>query len=155
MPQSNLARQSDAARKTSYDLERFEQQAPVITRLPKKEHIIHPMKILFAATAIVAMISVMLYGRVQIAELGQQINSTSTRLAELNSEKVRMETELESLMSLKSVEEVSVGEYGMVKPDASQVTYLQVQQNRVETIEAEETLLDKIVGFFEKIGLSF
>lgn len=155
MPQSNLAYQSSAAKKTSYDLERFEQQAPAITRLPKKEHIIHPMKILFAAAALVAMISVMLYGRVQIAELGQEINMASAKLEELNSEKVRMETALESMMSLKSIEEISVSEYGMVKPDTSQVTYLQVQQNRVETAEAEETLLDKIVGFFEKIGLSF
>ena len=43
----------------------------------------------------------------------------------------------------------------MVKPDASQVTYLQVQHNRVETAVSEETALEKIVGFLEKIGFSF
>ena len=147
--------QSSAVRKTQYDLERFEQHAPVITRVPRKERVIHPAKIMFAAALIIGMISVMLYGRVQITEIGQAINTAQTTLAELQSEGVRMETELESMMSLKSVEEISVGEYGMVKPDASQVTYLQVQHNRVETTVAEDTALEKIVGLLEKIGFSF
>ncbi|MBQ4050853.1 MAG: hypothetical protein IJD13_04430 [Oscillospiraceae bacterium] len=147
--------QSSAVRKTQYDLERFEQHAPVITRVPKKERVIHPAKIMFTAALIIGMISVMLYGRVQITEMGQAINAAQTTLAELQSEGVRMETELESMMSLKSVEEISVGEYGMVKPDASQVTYLQVQHNRVEAVVTEDTPLEKIVGLLEKIGFSF
>lgn len=147
--------QSSAVRKTQYDLERFEQHAPVITRVPKKERIIHPAKIMFTAALIIGMISVMLYGRVQITELGQEINAAQTELAELESERVRMETELESMMSLKTIEEISVSEYGMVKPDASQVTYLQVQHNRVETSDTEDTVLEKIVGFLEKIGINF
>ena len=146
---------SSAVRKTQYDLERFEQHAPVITRVPKKERVIHPAKIMFTAALIIGMISVMLYGRVQITEMGQAINAAQTTLAELQSEGVRMETELESMMSLKSVEEISVGEYGMVKPDASQVTYLQVQHNRVEAVVTEDTPLEKIVGLLEKIGFSF
>ncbi|MDD6032209.1 MAG: hypothetical protein PUC47_01810 [Oscillospiraceae bacterium] len=136
-------------------MERFEQHTPAITRVPKKEHIIHPVKILFAAVLLVGMISVMLYGRVQITELGQQINAVTAQLDELNSEKVRMETEMEGMMSLKAVEEISVGEYGMVKPDASQVTYLQVQQNRVEAADTEETWLEKALSFLEKLGISF
>lgn len=147
--------QSSAVRKTQYDLERFEQHAPVITRVPRKERVIHPAKIMFTAALIIGMISVMLYGRVQITEVGQAINAAQTTLAELQSEGVRMETELESMMSLKSVEEISVGEYGMVKPDASQVTYLQVQHNRVEATVTEDTPLEKIVGLLEKIGFSF
>ena len=147
--------QSSAVRKTQYDLERFEQHAPAITRVPKKERVVHPAKILFTAVLIIGMISVMLYGRVQIAEMGHAINNAQTTLSELKSESVRMETELESMMSLKSVEEISVGEYGMVKPDASQVTYLQVQHNRVEAAYVEDTPLEKIVGFLEKIGFSF
>ena len=147
--------QSSAVRKPQYDLERFEQHTPAITRVPKKEHIIHPVKILFAAVLLVGMISVMLYGRVQITELGQQINTVTAQLDELNSEKVRMETEMEGMMSLKAVEEISVGEYGMVKPDASQVTYLQVQQNRVEAADTEETWLEKALSFLEKLGISF
>ena len=141
MPQSNLAHKPETAQHAGYDLARFEHKAPAITRLPKREHIVHPIKILFAAVMLVSMISVMLYGRVQITELGQEIS--------------KMETELEGLMSLKSIEETSVGEYGMVRPDASQVTYLQVQQNRVETVENEENFLDRLLSFLEDIGISF
>lgn len=147
--------QSSAVRTTQYDLERFEQHAPVIARVPKTERVIHPAKIMFTAALIVGMIAVMLYGRVQISEIGEEINQAQVTLAELESERVRMETELESLMSLKTVEEISVGQLGMVKPDTSQVTYLQVQHNRVETSGAEDTVLEKIVSFLEKIGFSF
>ena len=155
MPQINLAHKPETAQHAGYDLARFEHKAPAITRLPKREHIVHPIKILFAAVMLVSMISVMLYGRVQITELGQEISKMQAQLEELNSEKVRMETELEGLMSLKSIEETSVGEYGMVRPDASQVTYLQVQQNRVETVENEENFLDRLLSFLEDIGISF
>lgn len=147
--------QSSAARKIQYDLERFEQHTPEITRVPRKERVVHPVKILFSAALIIGMISVMLYGRVQITEIGESINIAKTELSALQSEQVRMQSELESLMSLKTVEEISVGQLGMVKPDSSQVTYLQVQHNRVETAVTEDTALEKIVGFLEKIGFSF
>ena len=149
--------QSNLASKRDYNFERFEQpqQAPKIERLPKREKLPHPAKIVSMALVILAIVFASLYGRVQIAELGAQINNATARLEELTSEKVRMQTELESLMSLKNVEDVSSTEYGMVKPDASQVTYLQVQQNRVETAVEEDTLLDKILALLEKFGINF
>ena len=48
-------------------------------------------------------------------------------------------------MSLKAIEEAAISEYGMVKPDGSQVSYVQVTtENKLEGKAKEE-------GFFEKI----
>ena len=147
--------QSNLASKREYNFERFEQtqQAPKIERLPRREKLPHPAKILSVALIMLAVVFASLYGRVQIAELGAQINEKTAYLEELTSERVRMEAELDGKMSLSAVEQIATEELGMVKPDSSQVTYLQVQQNRVETAVEEDTLLDKILAFLEKFGI--
>ena len=123
MAQTNLA----------YDLERFEQHTPVPEQKPqisvRRERSIHPL----------------LYSRVIITELNADINAAETRLDVLHAEQVRMQTELDGKMSLKAIEEAAISEYGMVKPDGSQVSYVQVTtENKLEGKAKEE-------GFFEKI----
>ena len=145
--------QSNLASKRDYNFERFEQpqQAPKIERLPKREKLPHPAKIVSMALVILAIVFASLYGRVQIAELGAQINDATARLEELTSEKVRMEAELDGQMSLSTVEQL-----GMVKPDSSQVTYLKMQQeNVIKTPEKSRTLIDIIADFFAGLGIDF
>lgn len=150
--------QSNLASKKDYIFERFEQpqQAPKIERLPKREKLPHPAKIVSMALVILAIVFASLYGRVQIAELGAQINDATARLEELTSEKVRMEAELDGQMSLSTVEQIATEELGMVKPDSSQVTYLKMQQeNVIKTPEKSRTLIDIIADFFAGLGIDF
>lgn len=150
--------QSNLASKRDYNFERFEtpQQAPRIERLPKREKIPHPAKIISMALVILAIVFASLYGRVQIAQLGSDINEATARLEELTSEKVRMEAELDGQMSLSTVEQIATEELGMVKPDSSQVTYLKIQQeNVIETPEKSRTLIDIIADFFAGLGIDF
>ena len=118
MAQTNLA----------YDLERFEQHTPVPEQKPqisvRRERSIHPLKIMAVAVLIFAMGFSLLYSRVIITELNADINAAETRLDVLHAEQVRMQT---------------------VKPDGSQVSYVQVTtENKLEGKAKEE-------GFFEKI----
>ncbi len=150
--------QSNLATKREYNFEQFEAQAtaPAIERLPKREKLPHPAKILSVAMVILAVVFASLYGRVQIAQLNSDINEATARLEELTSEKVRMEAELDGQMSLSQVEEIALDELGMVKPDNSQVTYLKVQQaNKIQTPEKSRTLIDIISDFFAGIGIDF
>ena len=150
--------QSNLATKREYNFEHFETPAaaPSIERLPKREKLPHPAKILSMALVILAIVFASLYGRVQIAQLNAQINETTARLEELTSEKVRMEAELDGQMSLSRVEEIALDELGMVKPDNSQVTYLKVQQaNKIQTTEKSRSLIDIISDFFAGIGIDF
>ena len=150
--------QSNLASKRDYNFERVEQpqQAPRTGRLPKREKLPHPAKIVSMALVILAIVFASLYGRVQIAELGAQINDATARLEELTSEKVRMEAELDGQMSLSTVEQIATEELGMVKPDSSQVTYLKMQQeNVIKTPEKSRTLIDIIADFFAGLGIDF
>lgn len=150
--------QSNLAAKREYNFEQFEAPAaaPAIERLPKREKLPHPAKILSMALVVLAVVFASLYGRVQIAQLNVDINEATARLEELNSEKVRMETELDGQMSLSRVEEIALDELGMVKPDNSQVTYLKVQQaNKIQTAEKSQTLIDIISDFFASLGIDF
>ena len=91
-----------------------------------------------------------MYSRVVITELNEEINAATTQLDVLHAEQVRMQTELDGKMSLKAIEEAAIGEYGMVKPDGSQVSYIQVtKESRLEGKGKEEGLFEKIVHYIQ------
>lgn len=146
MANSNLA----------YDLERFEQSAPVITASPrrreKRETGVQPLKIVLLAVLFIAVTSTVLYGRVMISELNSRINTVEGDLEALYSESVRLQSELENKMSLNEVESVAVTQYGMVKPDNSQVSYVEInRQNKTETSSYQKSFVDVLIGFIEKL----
>ena len=117
---------------------------------------VHPARILATALVLLSVVFASLYGRVKIAQLNVDINTATAQLEELNSEKVRMEAELDGQMSLSQVEEIATEELGMVKPDNSQVTYLKVaQENKIQTSTKSESLLDILSDFFAGLGIDF
>ncbi|MGI5967800.1 MAG: FtsB family cell division protein [Anaerotruncus rubiinfantis] len=139
----------------AYDLERFETVAPVPRPTIEKrvggkaERTTHPIKIVILAVLFVAMACTVLYSRVVITELNRQVAAAEDELDILHSEQVRMETELESKMSLKEIEQVAMGEYGMVKPDSGQVGYLSfTSENKIEGTGEQGNLLSDILNFF-------
>lgn len=137
----------------AYDLQRFEQyaEAPQNVRdtiTVKREKSVHPAKIVAAALLVLVMAFTLLYSQVILIELNSQINNAETRLNTLQAECVRMQTELEGKMSLKEIEEKAISEYGMVKPDGSQVSYVKMEaESRVESAEKEENIFERIVNW--------
>ena len=150
--------QTNLAAKNDYNFKKFEQSssASAIERLPRQERIIHPARIMATALVLLAIVFASLYGRVQLAQLNIDISDATAQLEELTSEKVRMEAELDGQMSLSSVEEIATEELGMVKPDNSQVTYIQVaQENKIQTSTKSQSLLDILADFFAGLGIDF
>ncbi len=137
----------------AYDLERFENRAPIITKVSTgKEKSLNPFKIILVAILFVAMFSTVPYGRLVINELNMQYSAANAELNELKSEGIRMQSELESKVSLKTIEEIAVTEYGMVKPDSSQVGYIKLNgENKIETTAHQETLAAKVAEFVDGI----
>lgn len=150
----------------AYDLERFEQPSGAAASSPKltvrrqeKEKAVHPAKIVVFAVLALTMGFIFLYSQVVLTELNSAINKAEQQLNVLQAENVRMQTDLEGKMSLKEIEEKAVGEYGMVKPDGSQVTYVQLErENRVEAAEKDQNFFERIVeyvqAFFEQAASS-
>lgn len=118
----------------------------------RRERTVHPVKIIAVAVLALMMGFTLLYSRVVITELNSQIAEKQAELETLKAENVRMQTELEGRMSLTEIENTAVGEYGMVKPDNSQVSYVQLEQeNKLEAAEKEENIFEKIVNYVKDL----
>ena len=139
----------------AYDLQRFEEQTPKTS--PKltvrtAQRTVHPVKIVMVAALALLMGFTLLYSQVVITELNGQIAAKQEELTTLQAENVRMQTELEGKMSLTEIEEKAVGEYGMVKPDNSQVSYVKLEQeNKLEATKPEENIFEQIVRYIQDL----
>lgn len=79
----------------------------------------------------------------KVADLNRQLN-----LAE--AENVRLQSELESKMSAKNVEDYAENVLGMKKMDSSQIKYIKIQTDDVVNIpEQEQGIIAKVKGFFD------
>lgn len=79
----------------------------------------------------------------KVTSLNKQLN-----LAE--AENVRLQSELESKMSAKNVEDYAENVLGMKKMDSSQIKYIKIQTDDVVNIpEQEKGFIAKVKGFFE------
>ena len=139
----------------AYDLQRFEEQTPKTS--PKltvrtAQRPVHPVKNVMVAALALLMGFTLLYSQVVITELNGQIAAKQEELNTLQAENVRMQTELEGKMSLTEIEEKAVGEYGMVKPDNSQVSYVKLEQeNKLEATKPEENIFEQIVRYIQDL----
>ncbi len=79
----------------------------------------------------------------KVTDLNRQLN-----LAE--AENVRLQSELESKMSAKNVEDYAENVLGMKKMDSSQIKYIKIQTDDVVNIpEQEKGIIAKVKGFFD------
>lgn len=79
-----------------------------------------------------------------VAALNEELNLAQA-------ENVRLQTELESKISAKNVEDYAENVLGMKKIDSSQIKYIKIQTDDVVTIpEQDEGLLAKVKKFFNR-----
>ena len=110
-----------------------------------------------------SVLSIVLISLVAAALLGSVIytldrrNTVYNRVADLNrqlklaeAENVRLQSELESKMSAKNVEDYAENVLGMKKMDSSQIKYIKIQTDDVVNIpEQEKGVIAKVKGFFD------
>lgn len=80
--------------------------------------------ILGAAISLLVVISMLLYGRIKVDELDRKIQSKKNEISIAQSENVRLNMALDSMISLKNVEEYAQNNLGMVKMDNHQIEYI-------------------------------
>lgn len=129
-----------------------ELRQPKIVKVPKAKPVkrTSPVKVLACMAVVLVMASSIMYSRAQLTELSAQVTSASKKLDELESENVRLTTELEKQLSLKNVEEYAATELGLEKLDPAQVEYVTLTEgNRVEVKEeTEPSVWQKIKNIF-------
>ena len=84
------------------------------------------LKTIALALVLFSMISSLIYCRVTIDNIGREITTVDTRISEAKSEQVRLQTQLDSMISLDKVEDYAVNVLGMVKLENYKITYFNV-----------------------------
>ena len=111
------------------------------------------------AIIVLALLSAMIYGKVEISSLYTQRTELETQLAQLQSENVSLESELAQKTSMTKVEEYAKNELGLQKLDKSQIEYVEVESdNTAQIVQSDDSnIFVKIKRWFssalEYIGL--
>lgn len=113
-------------------------------------------KVFFLALSAFLVCFCVIYGRVETNRMYHQISEKNTLLESVQSENVRLKSELESKMTLKNVEDYAVNVLGLQKLDNSQINYVQTQTDDIIEIPEENKNIitkvkEKISGFVEYI----
>ncbi len=144
----------------AYDLSLFEPKKPKFKKIetPKQEVVISkktsPVKVVAVAFCIVSILSVLLYSRVVLTELSDNINTQTKTLTALKSENVRMRVELESGSAIGNIDELA-REMGLGKIEQYQIEYIDVNNTdkitvtKVENKGIIEKLIDSINKYFK------
>lgn len=108
--------------------------------------------VVLSAIVVTILLFLLIYGKVQVSALYTQIADEKASVDILQSENVRMQTEIEANMSLKNVENYAEDILGLKKLDKSQITYIQIQnQDLVEVVETEQNIFVVLKEKFNNI----
>lgn len=90
--------------------------------------------------AVAAICLVMVLGQVRLAELTQQIESTSKSLTEAESLYTQYQMKSDSQLSLQSVEQYATEQLGMAKADQNQMQYVELSsKDKGEVVQEQGT----------------
>ncbi len=100
---------------------------------------------------VVALCIILIYGKVQLTDINHELQELKTEYTEVESERTRLDTELSSLVSLKSVEQ-RAKELGLTEVKQSQIDYIVVSENNtVEVAEESTSFMDKLTEWYHQI----
>lgn len=134
----------------AYDLTKYEdvsvEKAPKIRiRRQRTENTGSVPKLIVTATAAGLLMGAVIYGKVENAAIHAEITAQTKYVQMLESENVRMQTEIEEKTALKSVESYAEDILGMQKLDKSQIEYVSVSNGSVVDIpENDDNIFVKI-----------
>jgi len=147
----------------AYDLSRFEAKRSVQQKKPqlkavkgKKKKVAIVSKVSPALAAITAVVTVficayMIYTHVLITETTAAITRVNKEITTLQSEQVRLDSELDAIMSRGNIEEKALA-LGMYQADKLQVEGVEVNQgDKIEVLADERNIFEKIGDFLHNL----
>lgn len=90
----------------------------------RKQKSVAPVKFILDAVAVIAVALIMIYSQVVLTELTAEVNSYESKISALDTERMRLEGELEASTSIKTLEETAEKSLGLSKIDSSQIEYV-------------------------------
>lgn len=128
-----------------YDLNKYRNLSAEESTEPKRDTITikrknmdkgSTVKIILLAAAALILLFCVVYGKVQISDMYNKINTQKAALSAMESENARLKAEIESYTSLKNIEEYAEN-LGLKKLDKAQIWYVDIQSDDV--VEIPET----------------
>ncbi|MBP0990288.1 MAG: hypothetical protein J5874_03830 [Oscillospiraceae bacterium] len=116
---------------------------------------IAPIKTIFMIALALSVTITLIYSKVELAEISDEVTSRKSDLAKLSEEKKVLEMRLENEMTIQNIEKEAEA-LGMVKISKDRIKYIEVESDDTveDTIESEEgsgTVLDRIKGIISRI----
>ncbi len=88
-----------------------------------------------------------------LSEVTTQISSKTTELQEAKSENVRLQAQLDNMVTLSKVEEMAISELGLRKTTKNQVRYIYVQdRTMVQVAEKEENVFASLKNWLDGVS---
>jgi cell division protein FtsL len=99
------------------------------------------------AVAILAFMAVAIYSRVQLDEINREIKKVEQKIELAESDSIRINNELNSIVSINNVEDYAVNELGMVKVQDYQVVYVDLSaEDYVAKVNGKDTGLSSVIN---------
>lgn len=140
------------------DLEEAEDAAVVEKRLRRKLFYIEAgkrgtlAKIMIGSILALVLFSLVINSYVQLNEVYSQISAAESTLNDLQSENVRMQTQLEGQASIRNIKEYAEDRLGLQKLDRSQIQYIQIQtEDEVVVEEPDQNIFVQIKRKFNDL----
>lgn len=108
-------------------------------------------KIIVISLFLLTMLAALLYSRVQVDELDRQIAATKTNITAAQSENIRLNMQLDSMISLKKVEEYAQMNLGMVKVESHQIEYIDLSGEDSVIVSGNKTKNEDSLSIKEKL----
>lgn len=108
------------------------------------------ISIVLIAILAAALLGTVIYSLDRRNTMYSRVSALTEELTYAQAENVRLQTELESKISAKNVEEYAENVLGMTKMDSSQIKYIEIQTDDVVSIpQQDEGIIAKIKKFFD------
>lgn len=140
------------------DLEEAEDAAVVEKRPRRKLFYIETgkrgtlAKIMIGSILALVLFSLVINSYVQLNEVYSQISAAESTLNDLQSENVRMQTQLEGQASIRNIKEYAEDRLGLQKLDRSQIQYIQIQtEDEVVVEEPDQNIFVQIKRKFNDL----
>lgn len=158
----NAARQAQPQRRTQRPAPKLEivrRQRKTVSQAKEemRNTAIQSAKVIAVALILLSMFSALLYGRFKVDELDREISSLNSEISTAQSENVRLNMEIDSVISLKNVEDYAQTKLGMVKMENHQIEYIDLSgEDRVvlsggKTLRADgKSFLSKVMEYISK-----
>ena len=131
-PEPQKKPQLELVKKTRLTAQQMRQQTAAETR--------KTIKVMSVAMAILMFMALAIYSRVKLDEINREISSVEKKIELAQSDAVKLNNELNAIVSINNVEEYATNELGMTKIQDYQVYYIDMSSQDYVAIANGESI---------------